>query len=80
MAVEVELRRPESDAVVDLRLTRDAATGNASLSRTLGDFLDDSGGLASRFEYRSRVVRVLQPESWSEWQSKSGSTLTVLFG
>lgn len=78
IAVEVEVRRVGSQAVQDLRLTKQVPSGGVVLSRSLMDFVD-ADALSSAFEYRRRLIRIMRADDWSDWAEERGRAVSVFF-
>jgi len=77
VALEVEVRRKGSEAVEEVRLTRQAAAGVVLLSRTVGDFVSDRSVGRSTFQYRQRAVRITRADDWTDWRDETGSAVSV---
>jgi hypothetical protein len=77
VAIEVEVRRPGSDAIEEVRVTRQAPAGVALLSRTVADFVSDRATARSTFEYRQRNLRLTRADDWSPWRQETGSGVSV---
>jgi hypothetical protein len=77
IALEVEVRRAGTDAVEEVKLTRDKPRDRVLLSRTVADFVSDRATGRSKLQYRRRVLRIVRAEAWSDWTDESGTSLTV---
>jgi hypothetical protein len=76
--VEVEVCRPDRpDTVQDVILTRDKFSGHVDLHRTVADVLGGDAASRSAFEWRRRLHHPTGPGDWSDWDSDSGTTLSV---
>jgi hypothetical protein len=77
VAIEVEIRRPGSPNVEEVRLTPKKPEAQVLLSRTVADFISDRATGRSTFQWRSRLEHITSADTFSDWHEESGNALSV---